>query len=771
MREEGRRIDIRGTVQGVGFRPAVFRLARRLGLAGRVSNSSDGVVIEVFGDGERIDELIHDLEVDSPPAAHIDRIAERAIPFEPVTAFVIDASARNDSRRMSVPPDLATCPDCLKDIEDPRNRRYRYPFTNCTNCGPRYSIMRDIPYDRATTTMQAFVMCDACRAEYESPLDRRFHAEPNACPSCGPSLTALSPDGSTLDVDDPLTFAARAVRAQLVVAVKGIGGFHLACDATSEVAVTRLRARKLREAKPLAVMVADFPMAETLATLSDVERALLVSSERPIVLVRKRDGSPLAASVAPDNDLVGLFLPYTPLHHLLVRDSRRPLVMTSGNRTGEPMVRDTRTAIARLGDIADVFLTHKRAIENRVDDSVARVIAGRPVLFRRARGFVPRGIPVSRPFARPLLATGAHLKNTFCLASGDTAFLGPHIGDLEELTTLRAYENAIERAKRLLGIQPEVVAHDLHPDYSSTRYALAQHGVEVIGVQHHHAHIASVMAEHRLDGPVAGLAWDGTGYGDDGTAWGGELFVATLAEFARLITFRPLRLPGGDKAIRDVWRIGLSALTDLSGAADRSTFFHDIPERELHVVSQMLANGVSSPAAHGVGRWFDAFGALFLGRRVSRYEGEIAMAWNAVADRGERGVYPFEIDETSRPFQIDPRLMLHSALDDFRAGVSPAVISGRFHNTLARMACAAIDISAPSLDVPIVLSGGCFQNALLTEQILHLLGPRRRVYFGQQIPPGDGGIALGQALVADARIRLSAKAESSNERLALAGGR
>jgi len=742
---DGRRIQVRGIVQGVGFRPWVYRLAQKHEVSGRVSNDARGVVIDAYADDEKIDEFIDDLERHAPPASHIDVITCHPVPFEAIDDFTIVPSAQGDGRRLSVPPELATCDDCLAEIRDPANRRYRYAFTNCTNCGPRYSIVHDVPYDRAATTMRTFVMCDDCRREYDSPDDRRFHAEPNACPKCGPSLIAMSCEGAILHVDDPISFAARAIKAGLIVAIKGLGGFHLACDATSDTAVARLRQRKGREAKPFAVMVRDVAAAEELAILDDEERALLTSIERPIVLAQSR------TSV----DLVGLFLPYSPLHHLLLAEVGRAVVMTSGNVAEEPMVRDTKTALAKLGGIADIVLTHDRDIEHRVDDSVARVIAHKPVILRRARGFVPRPFKVDRPFAEPILACGAHLKNTFCLAAGDELFLGPHIGDLEGLDTVRDYEAAIEHAKRLLGITPSIVAHDLHPGYHSTRYALTRYGVGTVAVQHHHAHIAAVIAEHRLDTPVFGVAWDGTGYGTDGESWGGEFFIATRGKFERVATFRPLALPGGDLAIREVWRIALAALDDIGVAAD-FPLFESVDSHHVDVARRMIATGLNAPLAHGVGRWFDAFGALFLGRTESRYEGEIAMAWNAIADRGDDGWYPFAFDRNTSPWQIDMRLPLNAAVHDFRGGAGAPAISARFHNTLARIVAAVVEeMESFTGRLPVALGGGCFQNALLTESILRALGSERRVYFNQQVPPGDGGIALGQAIVADAIVRNS----------------
>ena len=738
MRQDGRRIEVRGTVQGVGFRPWVYRVAQQCGVAGNVSNGAAGVTIDVFGETEQLDRFVRDLHRDPPRASRIEELVTRTVPFMAVREFTITPSADDDVRRISIPPDLATCPECLAETLDPQNRRYRYPFTNCTNCGPRYSIVRDVPYDRENTTMQAFALCPACRNEYESPADRRFHAEPNACPVCGPRLSALSCSGHVLTTD-PLSFAIRTLNAQMIVALQGIGGFHLVCDATSDTAVRRLRERKRRPTKPFAIMVKDLAAAEELAWIDEAERALLTSVERPVVLLRSRKGS----------ELLGLMLPYSPLHHLLLQSIDKPLVMTSGNRCGEPMAHRAGEAMQALHGIADVFITHDREIATKVDDSVARVIAGKPVLLRRARGYVPRPVTLARPVSRPILACGAHLNNTFCLVNDDRAFVGPHIGDLEDVETIHDYVTSIDRAKAFLGWTPEVVAHDLHPDYASTRYALEQTGVTTIGVQHHHAHVASVMAEHHLDGTVLGVAWDGTGHGTDGAAWGGEFLLAGASRFARLMTFRPLLLAGGDLAVREIWRIGLAALAD---AFEQIPVLPFLSNQPVMLARRMLASRVNTPPAHGVGRLFDAFAAMFLGMAETTFEGEAAIAWNNIADREEGGRYPFVIDRSTEPWQIDPRPMVRAAVTDFNDGVSPATISGRFHNTLARIVADVVEIHGEET-IPVVLAGGCFQSSLLTGKIIALLGSKRRVFFNQQVPPGDGGIALGQAFVAGAILR------------------
>ncbi|HEY6148364.1 MAG TPA: carbamoyltransferase HypF, partial [Thermoanaerobaculia bacterium] len=546
MTESGRRIEVRGTVQGVGFRPWIWRLAHDHGIAGRVSNDSRGVTIDAFGVASALESFVQDIRKSPPPAAEIRELVCHAIPAEPSREFVIVPSRQSEGLEVSIPPDLATCADCLAEISDPADRRYRYAFTNCTNCGPRFTIARGVPYDRARTTMAPFEMCAPCRAEYENPADRRFHAQPNACPDCGPGLFAVSAGGEPLAWPDPVRGTAKTLLAGLTVAIKGLGGFHLACDATNPTAVARLRRRKRREEKPFAVMVAGIREAEAIAEISPAERKLLESTERPIVLLKRREGSGLAEGVSPDNPLVGVLLAYTPLHHLLLADVGRSLVMTSGNLSEEPIVCGNEEALRRLSGIADGFLFHDREIESRCDDSVARVVARGPVLLRRSRGWVPRSIPVDVPFAEPVLAAGGHLKNTFCIGLGGAAYLGPHIGDLENLETLAAFEESVDRMEKFLKVRPEIVAHDLHPDYVSTVWARDERSGRKVAVQHHHAHVASAMAEHGLAGPVLGLAWDGTGYGTDGTAWGGELLLAGLDGFERLGSFRPIRLAGGE---------------------------------------------------------------------------------------------------------------------------------------------------------------------------------------------------------------------------------
>ncbi len=756
----GTRIRVRGTVQGVGFRPWVFRIARDCRVTGRVRNDSEGVTIDAFGRPDALRKFLDAIGSTAPPAARIVELIVSALDSHAVPGeFLIESSVPAAARRVSIPPDLATCDRCVAEILDPVNRRHRYPFTNCTDCGPRFTIATDVPYDRPATTMAPFVMCPACRREYREPADRRFHAQPNACPVCGPTVNLYTHTGEHIGVDDPIRSAAEALVAGLIVAVKGVGGFHLACDATNEAAVAALRERKHRDEKPLAVMARDLAEARRLGAVDAEAGRLLTSVERPIVLLPKRaEGLPgIAPNVAPHNRVIGLFLPYSPLHHLLLADAGVPLVMTSGNLSDEPIALDNDEAVRRLGEVADLFLMHDRAIQTRCDDSVAAVIADRGVLLRRSRGYVPRSIGWPRGFARPVLACGALLKNTFCLAFDDAAWLGPHIGDLENVETYASYEDAIARFQRLLGVRPEVVACDMHPDYLSTRFAHDLHLPFAVPVQHHHAHIVSAMAEHGIDGRVIGIAYDGTGYGTDGTMWGGEILVADCATFSRAATFRPIPLAGGDRAIREPWRIALALALDAFGG-DLPTpvraLFDQVAHRDAGAVSGLLRARVNAPLARGVGRYFDAFGALFLRRRRASYEGQIALEWDQAADPAVARTYPFAIATADRPWELDLRPAFRQAVEESVAGEPASSISAAFHNTLIEATTALVRMTAAAYGrLPVVASGGCLQNARLAEGFSAALAPEFDLRLHEGVPPGDGGIALGQAVIADAILR------------------
>jgi hydrogenase maturation protein HypF len=770
----GRRIAVAGTVQGVGFRPFVYRVAREIGIAGRVRNDAAGVTIDAFGPAAALDAFVARLQSDRPAAAVVASLTVEAIPAEAVSGFEIVAStlpspaARGEGspgtstpsaeRRTSIPPDLATCDACLAEVRDPADRRRAYPFTNCTSCGPRFTIALGAPYDRPATTMAGFRMCPACAAEYGDPADRRFHAQPNACPACGPRVVLRDRSGKPIAAADPIAALGAALAAGSVAAVKGIGGYHLACDATSSAAVRTLRDRKRREEKPLAVMVGDLAAARAVAELSPAEEALLSGAERPIVLCRRRPGADLAPEIAPGSPLVGLLLPYAPLHHLLLAAAGRPLVMTSGNLSDEPIAFEDDEALRRLGAIADLFLVHDRPIASRCDDSVARVVAGKPLLLRRARGFVPRPVRVTHRFRRPVLAAGAQLKNACCLARGDEAVLGPHVGDLDGLETYGAFEAAVARLEAFLAFRPEALACDLHPQYLSTSWARQRAdalGVPLVHVQHHHAHAAAAMAEHGLDGPVLALAWDGTGLGTDGTSWGSELLLAERGRFERLATFRPVRLAGGDRAVREPWRVALAVLLDAfpeGPPLDALPLFRGVGAKEREVVARMLATGVNSPLAHGCGRAFDAAGALALARPAARFEGQLALALDAAAD-GAGAPYPFDVGAEAPVAQLDLRPAWRALAGDVAAGAAPGAISARFHATLVAAGAALVRAAARRAGaLPVVLTGGCFQNARLAEGLLRELSGEFPVYLPGEIPPGDGGLALGQAVVADARL-------------------
>lgn len=736
----GRRITVTGTVQGVGFRPWVYRVARELGVGGRVRNDDRGVLIDAFGPEATLETFVALLGTDAPGrvrdiACEVIELDATATGFTP--EFTIDTSRAHGAVAVSIPPDLSTCEDCLAEMRDPSDRRYRYPFTNCTYCGPRFTIALDLPYDRPLTTMAGFPLCEDCEREYRDPADRRFHAQPIACPRCGPRVWVEPGGGDLAD-------AAARLAAGQIVGIKGLGGFHLACAATSSAAVTALRERKRRDEKPFAVMVADIAAARRLAHLGAADEALLAGQERPIVLVPRRADAALAPEVSPDTPLVGLFLPYTPLHHLLLELVDGPLVMTSGNVTDEPIAKDDDDARTRLAPMCDALLLHDRPIATRCDDSVARVVAGAPMILRRSRGFVPRPIALSRPVAQPILAVGAHLKNTFCLAHGSSAYLGPHIGDLDNALAFDFFAEAIERMGRLVHVRPELVAHDLHPDYPSTRFA-HDLGVARIGVQHHHAHIAAVVAEHGLRGPVLGLAWDGVGLGSDGTAWGSELLLVDGARVDRIATLRSIALPGGDAAVDHVWRISLALVDDAFDGAPPPAVIDRLPGAQIRVLREMIAGGIHAPRVHGMGRLFDGVGALCLGRTRARYEGQIAMTWNHIAAAGDHGVYPFSIDRAVTPWQLDHRPLVRAVVADLLGGVSPAVISARFHRTLVDAAAALVRAVPGAL--PIALGGGCFANPLLVEGILAALGDRS-VYLPRSVPAGDGGLALGQVWIA-----------------------
>jgi len=820
------RIRLRGIVQGVGFRPFVHNLAAKSALAGYVRNSSAGLVAEVEGSAEAVDAFVDAVRAEAPPLAWIQEMAVEEIALEGIAGFEIRPSAVETGEFALISPDVATCPECLRDCREPGNRRFGYPFTNCTNCGPRYTIIRDIPYDRASTTMASFRMCADCQQEYDDPGNRRFHAQPNACAVCGPSIDgsvppsadteprpeeAVCPDVTppnlaageievsqtcsvASDVAQTLVSAAprlisafpahavppeegrdesrpsrqeclrhennlvtsatlqearRRLAAGEILAIKGLGGYHLACDPRNSEAVERLRARKRRSDKPLALMARDLAVVEALCEVSEADRAVLEGWRRPIVLLPRRASAGLPEAIAPGNRTLGVMLPYTPLHHLLFESAAfDALVMTSGNISEEPIVVDNADARERIGGVADWFLTHNRDIYMRTDDSVVRTFEGRECVLRRSRGYAPQTLDLGRTVPE-ILACGGELKNVFCLTKGRHAILSQHIGDLENYETLVFFEETLANLKKLFRVDPRVVAHDLHPGYLSTEYAMRLEGVAKVGVQHHHAHIASCMAENGLDGEVIGVAFDGTGYGTDGAIWGGEFLVAGYGGFDRRAHLRYVALAGGDAAVRQPWRPALAYLMDALGP---DAPFEAAPEGHVRVVRRMIATGVNTARTSSCGRLFDAVASLVGLRQEVNFEGQAAIQLEAIAEDGCEERYPYEIDGGG-PWQLDFRPAIESIVRDVAAGAARGQMAAQFHNTLAGATVEMCRrIGAESKLRRVCLSGGTFQNMrLLGATVAGLRSSGFEVFLHAKVPPNDGGIALGQAAIAAAR--------------------
>lgn len=749
------RARVRGIVQGVGFRPFVYRLASLAGLGGFVRNDGRGVVLELEGPRDTVAEVLDALETEAPAAARVDALEWAEVAVTGLRAFEIIPSADGEDAETLVSPDIAVCGDCLREMNDPGDRRYRYPFINCTNCGPRFTIIKGVPYDRPRTTMAGFEMCADCAAEYANPADRRFHAQPVACPVYGPRVELRKPDGSEARADGAIVEVQRLLKSGSVIAIKGLGGYHLACDATNAGAVETLRGRKIREDKPFALMAADLETVERFCEVSDEERKLLASPESPIVLLRKKNRQ-LPEAIAPNNRYLGFMLPYTPLHHLLFDDGLDVLVMTSGNRADEPIAYRDEDAYEQLGGIADYFLTHNRPIFRRVDDSVTRIFDGKEMLIRRSRGYVPTPVPL--PFERreSVLGCGAEVKNTFCLTKGDRAFVSHHIGDLINPAALTSFEEGIDHFKELFDVEPAVVAYDMHPDYSSTRYAERITGVEKVPVQHHHAHIAAVLGERGIDGPVIGIAWDGAGYGGDGTVWGGEFLVAEQGSFERLGYLRRVPLAGGDAAVREPWRAALGYLSETFGfqLGRLEGYFRDVPDNACGAVTDMLERKFNVIESSSSGRLFDCVAALLGFRGRVNYEGQAAIELEQCAEPGETEYYPFELGD-GEPFEVDWRPTIAAVIDDMDSGVTRSVVSARFHNTAARMAVAGSERAREITGLSIgALSGGVFQNVTLLERALPLFEAAGfEVLRHRYLPPNDACISYGQVVVALAGLR------------------
>jgi hydrogenase maturation protein HypF len=744
------RVHIQGIVQGVGFRPFVYQLAHQHRLNGYVANTPKGVEIEVEGGQVALQRFLQELPKTAPPLSAITQIDTEELPAANYSNFEIKSSEEGEGRAALISPDTATCGDCLRELFDRQDRRYLYPFINCTNCGPRYTIINDVPYDRPKTSMAAFTMCEQCSREYHDPMDRRFHAQPNGCWACGPQVWLADGEGKDLSIKEPISEAANLLSQGAILAVKGLGGFHLAVDATQREAVARLRWRKGREEKPLALMSSSLEQIKTYALIGEVERQLLTSAKRPIVIVPKRTGDIIAPEVAPRNRYLGVMLPYTPLHHLLLSHPFVALVMTSGNISEEPIAIDNLEAVKRLGSIADYFLFHDRDIILRSDDSVMRIARSRARQIRRSRGYVP--VPIFlRKSVPEVLALGGELKATICLTKENRAFVGQHIGDLENIETLEFLEETVDHLQRILEVRPALLVHDLHPDYLTTQLAEAQDQLPTLAVQHHHAHVVSCMAEHGLQGKVLGLALDGTGYGEDGAVWGGEILLADEKSYRRVAHFDYVPMPGGAKAIKEPWRMAAAYLWATFG---KRIFQQELPwskkwnRGQIEVLMEMMQRGVNSPLTSSCGRLFDGVAALVGLRDRIAYEGQAAIELEQCLEpTTER--YQYEFREVGEKLLLSPTAIFRQVCEDTLSGVGPPLISGKFHQTLVEM-FAEVSLNLCKLHGlnRVVCSGGVFQNVFLLEKLEErLAGWGLEVYTPELIPANDACISLGQAVI------------------------
>ena len=769
-------ISVKGLIQGVGFRPFIFNLAKKLSLSGFVQNDTNGVFIDVEGCDSSIDEFLDCLVKSPPPHAIIEDLQYTSLPPKGCKDFIIEESAIKENNATMICADIATCPDCLKELFDLGDRRYRYPFINCTNCGPRFTIVKDIPYDRINTTMSDFHMCHDCSSEYYDPKNRRFHAQPNACSSCGPQLKLLNNEGFAVQTQDPISTVCTLLQDGKIVVIKGLGGYHLACDAMSGKTVSTLRKKKYREDKPFAVMMENIKTVRQFCHVNAKEENLLLSTQRPIVLLRKKSSCTMPHDIAPGNLYLGIMLPYTPLHHLVIKESGLSLVMTSGNMSDEPIAFKDNEAYARLKGIADYFLTHEREIFMRCDDSVVRVNENNEMIIRRSRGYAPYPLKLEYSFTRQILACGAFLKNTFCMGRGNHAFLSHHIGDLENTETLHSFETTIEHYKRLFDIKPEIIAYDLHPEYLSTKYAIAQNdGVFKIGIQHHHAHIASCMAENGIKHKVIGVAFDGLGYGDDGNLWGGEFLIADLSGYERIGHLDYVPMPGGNKAIKEPCRMAISylyqiygndihSLPPLSLPQFRNEMMPKLNHTKLEIFMKMLSQRINSPLTSSMGRLFDGVASILDLQHLINYEGQAAIKLELIADEHETGSYPFNINATAGARCNAPLLIvqwqriIEHIIEDLKRKTERSVISAKFHNSIVEMVsqvCIILRDSNGLCDV--VLSGGVFQNNFLFNRLINKLTlDGFKVYSHNKVPCNDGGISLGQAVIANERSKTCA---------------
>jgi len=753
----GIRIEVKGIVQGVGFRPFIYNLARKFGLKGYVLNDTDGVEIEAEGGKIDLNRFLSGIRRAAPPQSKIVEMKTLKIAIQGFRDFTIRESKKKETKTVLVSPDLATCPDCLNELFDPEDSRFNYPFLNCTNCGPRLTIIQDTPYDREKTTMSAFKMCADCGQEYHDPQNRRFHAQPNACPVCGPRLTLTDNQGNRSSTTDHILTTIELLRKGYIIAIKGIGGYHLACDAMNKKAVSVLRKRKYREDKPFALMAKDLETIRRFCKLNPSEIELLQSVQRPIVLLKKKKVDLIAPEVAPLQKNLGVMLPYSPLHHLLLRNSNLILVMTSGNQSDEPIAYEDKEAFERLKKIADYFLFHNREIHRRCDDSVARIFSGKEMVLRRGRGYVPLPIKVDLKFKKHILATGAQLKNTFCLARDSFAFPSTHIGDLENYETLDFYSKEIERFKKLCSVKPEVVAYDMHPEYLSTKYALSLPDIRKIPVQHHYAHIASCMAENKVSQKVIGVAFDGTGYGEDENIWGGEFLLADLKSFQRMAHFKYVSMPGGEAAIKHPWMMAVSYLYACYGEDFLNLnleFVRRIDLSRWNLIKQMLDQKVNLFLTSSAGRLFDSVSVLLNFREKTNYEGQPAIELEFWAEENIKGKYDYEITRENDSYLIHPELIIKGVVNDLIKKEKKSKISARFHNTMAQIINEVCSKLRKEYDLnSVCLSGGVFQNMFLLNRTYAVLSRNKfRVYTHHLVPPNDGGISLGQAVIANQRI-------------------
>ncbi|HVT89092.1 MAG TPA: carbamoyltransferase HypF [Tepidisphaeraceae bacterium] len=756
---ERRRITIRGIVQGVGFRPFVYGLASEMRLFGFVKNLGGGVRIEVEGEKQQLDRFVEQVRTQAPPLAIIEDFSLENRAPQNETSFRIESSDEDlADAPVNISPDVATCKNCLAELFDPKDRRYRYPFLNCTHCGPRLTIVTGAPYDRARTTMAKFAMCPACQREYDDPTNRRFHAQPTACPVCGPKLQLLDGSGGAITGGDPLLEFARRIVEGKIGAMKGLGGFHLICNARNEAAVSELRIRKYRDEKPFAIMVDHVDSVGAICEIDERSTNLLTSPRAPIVLLRKRPASSLAGGVAPGNPYLGVMLPYTPFHHLLMDAvGHLPLVMTSGNTSDEPIAFENGDAVGRLKGIADFFLVHDRPIYMRCDDSVTRVIAGKESILRRSRGYAPEPIALPIQCAMPILAVGGQLKATFALGADSRAILSQHMGDLDHLEAYRAFERDIDLFEQLFSITPEVVVHDLHPQYASTAYAQRRkrkNGVRLIGVQHHHAHMAACMAENQLTAPVIGVSFDGTGYGVDGAIWGGEFLVGDYKAFRRAAHLRYVAMPGGEQAIREPWRMAISHLMD--AGCECYALNDRLQPAALSITRQMIKGQINSSLTSSAGRLFDAVASIVGVRDRVTYEGQAAieLEWRAGGMAGDDS-YRFTIArELEGPWIIDTRPLIQAVVADLEKGAGLPSIAARFHNSIAQMILQTCEQLKGEFGITTVtLSGGVFMNArLVFESTRRLEAAGFQVFRHSLVPANDGGLSLGQLAIAAATI-------------------